>query len=237
MDSGVVIRAMEACASRQLATLRFNFRGVGASTGKHDDGRGERDDVRAAVGELRRRLPAGAPVALAGYSFGAAVAAGVAAQTPVAGLLLIAPPLRLTSLEPPAAVTGPVLIVIGVEDQYCPASALEPIREAMPQTMITVIDGADHFFFGGFDGGVEGVFRGESGGSVGPVVCSANSRPPPSPPPTARSSATAPRSRPGGRSRRGPTASPLATDPRRRGRRHSDAASGRRSGSAARSSG
>lgn len=157
MESGVVIRAAEVCASRHLATLRFNFRGVGASTGKHADGRGEQDDVRAALGDLRRRLPAGASVALAGYSFGAAMAAAVAARTPVAGLLLIAPPVRLTSLQPPAAVTGPVLIVMGAEDQYCPAAALEPIREAMPQAMITVIDGADHFFFGALDALAEAV--------------------------------------------------------------------------------
>jgi len=148
MDSGVVTSATEACARRNLATLRFNFRGVGASTGKHDDGRGEQDDVRAALAELRRRLPAGAAVALGGYSFGAAVAAGVAERTPLAGLLLVAPPLRLTSLQPPAAVTGPILIVVGAEDQYCPEAALEPIRDAMPHATITVLDGADHFFFG-----------------------------------------------------------------------------------------
>lgn len=140
MDSGVVTSAAEACAGRNVGTLRFNFRGVGASTGKHDDGRGEQDDVRAALAELRRRLPAGAAVALGGYSFGAAVAAAVAERTPLAGLLLVAPPLRLTSLPPPAAVTGPILIVVGAEDQYC--------RDTMAHATITVLDGADHFFFG-----------------------------------------------------------------------------------------
>jgi alpha/beta superfamily hydrolase len=148
MDSIVVLRAREACARRGLATLRFNFRGVGASTGRHDEGRGEQDDVHTALGDLRRRLPAGAPVALAGYSFGAATAAAVAAKGAVSGLALIAPPLRLASLPPPVAVTGPVLIVVGAEDQYCPTEALEAIREALPQATITVIEGADHFFFG-----------------------------------------------------------------------------------------
>jgi alpha/beta superfamily hydrolase len=151
MDSGVVIRAMEACAGRGLATLRFNFRGVGASTGKHDDGRGEQEDVRAALAELRRRLPPKAHLGLAGYSFGAAVAAAVAEQSGLTGLALIAPPLRLASLRPPASVTGPVLIVVGAEDQYCPPAALEPIRDALPRAVITVIDGADHFFLGSLD--------------------------------------------------------------------------------------
>jgi uncharacterized protein len=112
MDSHVVLQAVEACAARNVGTLRFNFRGVGASTGKHDDGRGEQDDVRAALTELRRRLPRGAPVALAGYSFGAAVAAVVAADTPIGGLALIAPPVRIMSMRPPI-VSGPFLIVVG----------------------------------------------------------------------------------------------------------------------------
>jgi alpha/beta superfamily hydrolase len=158
MDSHVVLRAADACVARRVATLRFNFRGVGASTGKHDDGRGEQDDVRAALGALRRRLPDGAAVALAGYSFGAAVAAAVARRTPIAGLALIAPPVRMVPISPPA-VSGPVLIVVGAEDQYCSAADLEPIRHAMPGVTITVIDGADHFFFGALDalgGAVEG---------------------------------------------------------------------------------
>jgi alpha/beta superfamily hydrolase len=150
MDSNVVVRAAEACAVRNVATLRFNFRGVGASTGKHDDGRGEQDDVRAALADLRGRLPAGAVIALAGYSFGAAVAAAVAGDTPIAGLALIAPPVRMTPLTPPA-VSGPFLIVLGTEDQYCPPESLKAIRDAIPAITLTVIDGADHFFFGALD--------------------------------------------------------------------------------------
>ena len=151
MDSGVVVRAVEACAGRNLATLRFNFRGVGVSGGTHDDGRGEQDDARAALADLRRRLPAGAAVALAGYSFGAAVAAAVAGTTPLAGLALIAPPLRVMPVASAAAGHEPVLVVVGAEDQYCPVSALDSLRTALPQATITVIDGADHFFFGALD--------------------------------------------------------------------------------------
>jgi alpha/beta superfamily hydrolase len=151
MDSGVVIRAAEACAARKRATLRFNFRGVGASTGKHDDGRGEQDDVRAALAALRRRLPAGAAIGLAGYSFGAAVAAAVAGTTPVAGLALIAPPVRVVRMTPPPAVSGPCLVVVGAEDQYCPPAALDELRSAIPTITLTVIEGADHFFFGALD--------------------------------------------------------------------------------------
>lgn len=157
MDSGVVVRVAEACARHGVATLRFNFRGVGASTGSHDDGRGEQEDVLAALADLRRRLPPGARVALAGYSFGAAVATAVASGAALSGLALIAPPLRLAALRPPAGVSGPVLIVVGAEDQYCPPDALEPTREALPQATITVIEGADHFFFGSLDALAEAV--------------------------------------------------------------------------------
>ena len=150
MDSHVVLRAAEACVARNVATLRFNFRGVGGSTGKHDDGHGEQEDVRAALAELRHRLPAGGAVALAGYSFGAAVAAAVAAGTPIAGLALIAPPVRIVPMAPPV-VSGPFLIVVGSDDQYCSAAALEPIRAVAPGVTLTVIDGTDHFFFGALD--------------------------------------------------------------------------------------
>lgn len=149
MDSPVVARMVEVCAGRGLATLRFNFRGVGASTGHHDEGRGERDDVRACLAHLTATLGGGPPrLALAGYSFGAAVVAAVAATEPVAGLALVAPPLRVTEVRLPAGLTGPVLVVVGAEDQYCPPAALERLGASVPAATVVVIEGADHFFFG-----------------------------------------------------------------------------------------
>ena len=148
MDSPVVARMVEVCTSHGLATLRFNFRGVGDSTGRHDDGRGEQDDIRASLTYLERALGGGARVALAGYSFGAAMAAAVATVTPVAGLALVAPPMRVAEVHLPTAVTGPLLIVVGAEDQYCPAAELETVRTALPGATVVVIEGADHFFFG-----------------------------------------------------------------------------------------
>src|SRR4030095_13476795 len=96
MDSPVVVTAARACARQDLATLRFNFRGVGASEGAWDEGRGERIDVRSATAHLHRSLARPAPIALAGYSFGAAMAAAVAASgEPLAGLALLAPPISV----------------------------------------------------------------------------------------------------------------------------------------------
>jgi uncharacterized protein len=148
MDSPVVDRIVEVCAARGVATLRFNFRGVGASSGRHDEGRGEQDDVRASLTHLRDLLGGGARVALAGYSFGAAMVAAAAMSVPVAGLALVAPPIRVADLHRPVTVAGPIVVVAGAEDQYCPPSALETLRAMLPEATVVVIEGADHFFFG-----------------------------------------------------------------------------------------
>jgi uncharacterized protein len=148
MDNPVVDRMVEVCAARRVATLRFNFRGVGASSGRHDQGHGEQDDVRASLTHLQDVLGAGARVSLAGYSFGAAMVAAAASSVPVAGLALVAPPMRVADLHRPVGVTGPVVVVAGAEDQYCPPSTIEALRAMLPEATVFVIEGADHFFFG-----------------------------------------------------------------------------------------
>ena len=149
MDNPVVIRAAEVAREVGLATLRFNFRGVGASEGTHDKGRGEQDDVRAALASLRTRVERG-PLGLAGYSFGAWVSSRVA--VPGAGLValgLIAPPLSMfdgfESLDP----TGlRLLVAAGTRDPYCPLPDLDRLAATLPDGAVARIDGADHFFFG-----------------------------------------------------------------------------------------
>ena len=151
MENPVVIRAAEVCQEAGLATLRFNFRGVGASTGEHDEGRGEEDDLRSALAELRAALPAGAGVAAAGYSFGATITARVAARTPLTGVALIAPPLAVRGLEhlgDLAGYGGPLLVVAGTADTYCPPEALARLGQTLPKATVRSVDGADHFFFG-----------------------------------------------------------------------------------------
>jgi alpha/beta superfamily hydrolase len=154
MDSPVVVAAAAACARRGLATLRFNFRGVGGSGGAWDEGRGEQDDVRAALAFLGTQLGPPARVALAGYSFGAAMAGAVAAAgRSLAGLALIAPPLGSTVWEPtgPVAIDGPTLLVAGSRDTYCPRESLSTLANILPAATVIVIEGADHFFFAGLD--------------------------------------------------------------------------------------
>src|SRR5262245_51195760 len=78
MDSPVVVRTAEVGREAGVATLRFNYRGVGTSEGSYDNGVGEQEDIRAALNTLRAQLAPGAPLGLAGYSFGAWVSALVA---------------------------------------------------------------------------------------------------------------------------------------------------------------
>jgi hypothetical protein len=155
MDNPVVVRVVEVCGELGFATLRFNFRGVGRSTGIHGGGRDEQRDIEAAVTSLREATGAGLPLALAGYSFGATVAAQVVARqdadAAVTGLALIAPPVAVMGDAPflaLAAIDVPLLIVAGSRDEYCPRDALEALRRSLPRAAFTVIDGANHFFFG-----------------------------------------------------------------------------------------
>jgi len=148
MDNPVVLRAAEVARESGLATLRFNFRGVGASTGAHDRGEGEQDDVRAALAALRSRLPAGRPLGLAGYSFGAWVSSRVAAPEALSALCLIAPPLAMFDLA--AFDPGPLalLLVAGTQDPYCPLPDFDGLASRLPGAAAARIEGADHFFFG-----------------------------------------------------------------------------------------
>jgi alpha/beta superfamily hydrolase len=151
MDNPVVIRAVEVCVDAGLATLRFNFRGVGASTGAHDDGRGEVDDLRAALTHLRQALGDGAAIAAAGYSFGSMVTARAASREPLAGIALIAPPLAMRPLpdvETLARFDKPFLVVAGTQDEYCAPATFEGLRTSLPRATVRAIDGANHFFFG-----------------------------------------------------------------------------------------
>src|SRR5215831_13958175 len=75
MANPVVVRAGEVARELGVVTLRFNFRGVGRSTGVRGAGIGEQEDLKAALDLLRSHLPRGLPFALGGYSFGAWVAA------------------------------------------------------------------------------------------------------------------------------------------------------------------
>ena len=148
MHNPVVVRVAETAQGAGVATLRFNFRGVGASGGVHGGGEGERDDVAAALVMLAGRLPAESPIGLAGYSFGAWVAARAAAAAPVLpALALVAPPLGMYDLDFLEGSPSHTLLVAGSRDQYCPVEALERLGKRLG-SQAEIIEGAEHFFFG-----------------------------------------------------------------------------------------
>ena len=150
MDNSVVVTVLEACAAAGLGTLRFNFRGVGGSTGAHDGGRGEQRDLESALDHLAGLLGPDA-VAVAGYSFGSMVVAAVAMRRPsLRGVALIAPPLGVAAgkLDGLATYRSPLLIVAGERDAYCPRDVLDTAVAALPRAEVRTIANADHFFGG-----------------------------------------------------------------------------------------
>ncbi|HEU5340269.1 alpha/beta hydrolase [Edaphobacter sp.] len=152
MHNKVVYHAMKAFVSFGLPVLRFNFRGTGLSEGAHDDGRGEQDDVRAALDWLDRRFAL--PLLFCGFSFGSAV--GLRACCPdarVKGLIGLGVPAhaegRDYSYEFLAECQKPKLFISGDHDQYGPRSTMEHIfSTASEPKRLTWIEGADHFFQG-----------------------------------------------------------------------------------------
>jgi hypothetical protein len=143
------VRAAEIARESGLVTLRFNFRGTGRSTGTHDQGRAERDDLKAAVRLVGEHVPAGRPVGVAGYSFGAWVAArAVALEPAVFALCLIGPPLAMLEFGALDAVRQNILLVAGTRDAYCAVADLLELGRRTPGARVTTIEGADHFFFG-----------------------------------------------------------------------------------------
>ncbi len=145
MDNKVVQTLARAFVQLGYRAVRFNFRGVGASQGKWDEGRGELDDALAVVQAYRDEA---LPFALAGFSFGGYVASHVAARLAAAGtparLVLVGP---ATSTFGVADVAPDTLVVHGESDDVVPLQAtLDWARRQ--QTPVVVLPGVGHYFHG-----------------------------------------------------------------------------------------
>jgi uncharacterized protein len=130
-----------------MPSLRFNFRGVGMSAGTHDEGRGEVQDVLAAVRYCRERWPQ-ARLWLAGFSFGAAVAVRASSVAEPAGLIAVAPAVDRVDM---AAVMPacPWLVLLGdADDVVSPQRMLEWAQGLRPAPVTQVLAGAGHYFHG-----------------------------------------------------------------------------------------
>jgi alpha/beta superfamily hydrolase len=145
MDNKVVQTLARAFVALGYRAVRFNFRGVGDSAGAWDEGRGEADDALAVA--LALRDPA-LPLALGGFSFGAAMATHAAHRLPAGAraerLVLIGP---AVVNFPPAPVSQDTLVIHGEADEVVPLAAV--FDWARPQTLpVTVVPGVGHFFHG-----------------------------------------------------------------------------------------
>jgi uncharacterized protein len=149
MHTKVVYQAAKALTRIGCSVLRFNFRGTGQSAGSFDEGRGERDDFRAALDFMRDRYPA-APLWAGGMSFGSWVAMTIGAgDDRVSNLVGIATPLNRYDFSTVSDSDKPKFLIHGERDEICP---LKDVREfyarAREPKELVVIDAADHLFDG-----------------------------------------------------------------------------------------
>ena len=145
MDDAIVRIVEKALASQRISTLRFNFRGTGFSEGKHDDGNGEVEDLRSIYDWVADSYKP-EKIIIAGYSFGAVIAAKAAPQIKSDLVLLVAPPTR--AIHPYSFTESTVVAITGSQDDFVNNKDLASLVEKSPNLKVTVIDGADHFFSG-----------------------------------------------------------------------------------------
>lgn len=146
LDNKVVHTLARALHDLGVPTIRFNYRGVGASEGRYDDGRGETEDALAVIGWGRQRWPGAAPWLL-GFSFGGIIALRAAARAGARLLVTVAPAVGRMSGE--SAPDCPWLLLQGDADEVLDSAAvLDWASRRTPAPAVRVLKGAGHFFHG-----------------------------------------------------------------------------------------
>jgi uncharacterized protein len=145
LESPVLTELAFACTQAGLASLRFNWRGVGASAGPPSGGAAEADvDYGSALDHLADTVAG--PLVAGGYSFGSAAAVRAAGAPRIERLILVAPPPQLVAPEAVAAAGRRTLVLVGEYDTLASARILEAAFARAPQVTFHVIPHADHFF-------------------------------------------------------------------------------------------
>jgi uncharacterized protein len=148
MRNKVVHTLARAANGLGVPALRFNFRGVGASAGAWDEGRGETGDALAAIEWARSRWP-GRPLWLAGFSFGAFVALRAAATAAPAALVTVAPPVQRFAAGEMPEPSMPWLLVQGAADELVDYREVTAWAQARPRPpRLVLLPETSHFFHG-----------------------------------------------------------------------------------------
>ena len=143
--SHVVRAVQDAALMLDCHSIAPDFRGVGNSSGRHDNGDAERLDLAAAC-ELADMIEPECPIVLAGYSFGAMVSLNVT-DPRISGWLAVAPPLVMMKSEPLAAQNHrPKTVVAAEHDQFADLTELAARVERWMNSDLHVVRGVDHFF-------------------------------------------------------------------------------------------
>jgi alpha/beta superfamily hydrolase len=153
MHTRLLFHAARALQEMGVPVLRFNFRGVGKSVGQHDNGRGEVDDLRSALGFMQSSYPL--PMVLGGFSFGSVVALRYLTHDDapaVQRLLALGIPASTAALPGPLRWHGPKLFISGGEDPFGHQPDIERYFATLnePKRLIC-LEGADHFLTGHMD--------------------------------------------------------------------------------------
>lgn len=170
MHTKAVFRTAQALNDVGVRALRFNFRGVGASTGSWDRGVGEREDARTALDWMAREAP-GLPLVMAGFSFGSRIGLEVGAEDPrVAAMVGMGMTVELFDYAFLADAGKPVLVVQGEHDEFGSAARAREILEPMgDHVTVVTVPGAGHFFHDRFEALKEAIrtfFTGGAGAAI-----------------------------------------------------------------------
>ena len=159
MHNKVVFRLARAARRGGAAVIRFQFRGVGLSDGSYDEGRGEQDDLRAALRYASDRYP-GLPLAAAGFSFGSRVGLGVCcADAGLERFLAVGTPVDHGEWSFLSACGCPKFFLHSTRDQYGSRETMEEVfRQAAGPKQLTWIESPDHFFLDALDALEEAAF-------------------------------------------------------------------------------
>jgi alpha/beta superfamily hydrolase len=149
MHNPVVTAIADIYTEMQWTTLRFNFRGVGASQGTHDNGEAEKSDLQAAIEFLKDK--GYGRVDLAGYSFGAWIIARWAQCHDSAGhgIVLVSPPAAFIDFCDIGPIAGLKSVITGEFDEIAPPEVITPLLPRWQTGVpLSMVQGADHFYGG-----------------------------------------------------------------------------------------